>query len=510
MAVENGHFELAVALVEAGADPNDRRTGFTPLHTMTWVRKPDASDTGDPSPIGSGRLTSLQFVRVLVKSGADVNARLPKGAPRPPNTASRVGTGGATPFLMAADRADAALMRVLIELGADPFLPNLDNTTPLMAAAGLGTTAPLEEAGTEPEALEAMRLLLDLGADIDAVNSDGDSAMHGAAFGNFPTIVRLLADRGASADIWKRPDGQGRTPLFIAEGYRGGPLRPSRPTIDEITRLMVAKGLSMDGPRPLGVVRDTYEKPAPVPPKRTLGRHRGLPASFHRFPPHAAVGVALMVKYRRRQHIGLTMGVGQQLVLAALMDRQTLRPAPGADGPRAHSRHRSDLRHEIRRMVPPPQPKFSHAIARPTCGGTAGRGIVLPYAACIQRSEEGARKSVRFGMRQRRPNSFAARRDRATYAPMNHAPGSAPSTPSWSLGSSLARHFARTHRDVRVGDFPRGRDRARRTMERMAEANTGWRPNGRMVQASSWPFVEFSTHNVDERGSPDVRLRPDQ
>jgi len=268
MAVQNGHFELAIALVEAGADPNDRRTGFTPLHTLTWVRKPDASDNGDPSPIGSGRLTSLQFVRALVGRKADVNARLPKGAPRPPNTASRVGTGGATPFLLAADRADAALMRVLIELGADPFLPNLDNTTSLMAAAGLGTTAPLEEAGTEPEALEAVRLLLDRGADIDAVNNDGDTAMHGAAFGNFPTIVQLLADRGASADIWKRPDRQGRTPLFIAEGYRGGPLRPSRPTIDAFTRLMLARGLSIDGPRPLGVVRDTYEKPAPVPPKQ--------------------------------------------------------------------------------------------------------------------------------------------------------------------------------------------------------------------------------------------------
>jgi ankyrin repeat protein len=111
-------------------------------------------------------------------------------------------------------------------------------------------------------------LLLDLGADIDAVNNDGDTAMHGAAFGNFPTVVQLLADRGASAGIWKRPDKQGRTPLFIAEGYRGGPLRPSRPTIDEITRLMLAKSLSLDGPRPLGVVRDTYEKPAPVPPKK--------------------------------------------------------------------------------------------------------------------------------------------------------------------------------------------------------------------------------------------------
>ena len=101
MAVQNGHFELALVLVDAGANPNDQRTGFTPLHTMTWVRKPDASDTGDPAPIGSGRLTSLQFVRALVKRGANVNARLDKGAPRPPATASRLGTEGATPLLMA-------------------------------------------------------------------------------------------------------------------------------------------------------------------------------------------------------------------------------------------------------------------------------------------------------------------------------------------------------------------------------------------------------------------------
>ena len=52
MAVRNGHFELAVALVKAGADPNDQRTGFAPLHTMSWVRKPDASDRGDPARSG--------------------------------------------------------------------------------------------------------------------------------------------------------------------------------------------------------------------------------------------------------------------------------------------------------------------------------------------------------------------------------------------------------------------------------------------------------------------------
>src|SRR5439155_23157150 len=101
MAVENGHFELAIALVEAGADPNDRRTGYTPLHAVSWVRKPDASDGGDPAPIGSGRLTSLQFIRALVERGANVNARLDMREPPAPSAASMLGMEGATPFLTA-------------------------------------------------------------------------------------------------------------------------------------------------------------------------------------------------------------------------------------------------------------------------------------------------------------------------------------------------------------------------------------------------------------------------
>ncbi len=225
MAVQNGHFELAIALVDAGADPNDERTGFTPLHTMSWVRKPDASDQGDPPPIGSGSLTTLQFVRELVKRGAKVNKQL-EGAARPPNAATQLSSEEATPLLMAADRADAPFMRVLLELGADPFLSNAENSTPLMAAAGLGTANPLEEAGTEAEALEAVQLLLERGAGLNEVDNNGHTAMHGAAEGNFPTVVQLLADRGADADVWKRPDVEGRTPLFIAEGFRRGRPQP--------------------------------------------------------------------------------------------------------------------------------------------------------------------------------------------------------------------------------------------------------------------------------------------
>ena len=263
LAVRNGHFELAVALIEAGADPNDQRTGFSPLHTMSWVRKPDASDRGDPPPVGSGNLTSLQFARALVELGADVNARLLPTEARPPHTASRLGVEGASAFLMAADRADAPLMRLLLELGADPFLPNADGSTPLMAAAGLGTAAPEEEAGSEAEARDAVRMLLELGADIDAVNAEGDTAMHGAAYGSFPTVVQLLADHGADIEVWAQPNEQGRTPLFIAEGYRGGLPRPSRPTIEAITALMVGAGVPTDGPRPELI--DMYSRPVPEP-----------------------------------------------------------------------------------------------------------------------------------------------------------------------------------------------------------------------------------------------------
>ena len=255
MAIENGHFELAVELLEAGADPNDERTGFTPLHTITWVRKPKVSDYGsDPAPEGSGNLSSLQFVRTLVAMGADVNARLAYGRSQAP----KINTMGATPFLFAADKADVPLMKVLLELGADPFLPNVENTSPLMVAAGLGTTAPLEEAGTEEEAYEATELLLELGADINAVDDNGETVMHGAAYGSFPSVIQLLADNRADPELWKRPNKHGWTPLYIAEGYRPGNFKPAPLTIAAFEQLMAEEGISTAGVRPRHI--GTYEK----------------------------------------------------------------------------------------------------------------------------------------------------------------------------------------------------------------------------------------------------------
>jgi hypothetical protein len=232
---------------------------------IAGVRKPDSSDGSDgATPVGSGRLSSAEFVREIVKRGANVNLRLPKGTRKMPATSSMVGTEGATPILFAADRSDVPLMRLLIELGADPLLPNFNNTTPLLAAAGVGTGEPQEEAGEENEAVEAVNLLLDLGADINTVDNNGDTAMHGAAYNIYPRVIELLARRGADPKVWSKPNKAGRTPLFIAEGYTGRLPRPDPPTIAAVTKAMLAAGLSTEGERPK--IIDIYSKPA-EPPK---------------------------------------------------------------------------------------------------------------------------------------------------------------------------------------------------------------------------------------------------
>jgi ankyrin repeat protein len=240
LAVANAHYELAGVLLDAGADPNAIGPGYAPLHIITYVRKPGLGDN-DPAPQGSGSVTSLEMVKKLVAKGADVNVRMTKKV----NVGlTGLNTKGATPFLLAARTGDAELMRALASLGADPLLPNADNSTPLMAAAGLGTRSPGEDAGSESEVLEAVQVALELGNDINAVDNNGETAMHGAAYKNLPKVVQFLADHGAKIERWNQKNTHGWTPLTIAEGHRFGNFKPSPPTVAALRSVMTAAGVT--------------------------------------------------------------------------------------------------------------------------------------------------------------------------------------------------------------------------------------------------------------------------
>ena len=241
LAVSNAHYELAAMLLDEGADPNAAGQGWTALHTITWVRQPGMG-SNDPAPPGSGNMDSLELVRKLVAHGADLNARMTR---RTTAGASSLNSVGATPFLMVARTADAELMRLLAALGADPLLPNEDNTTPLMVAAGVGTRSPGEDAGTESEALEAVQVALDFGNDVNAVDARGETVMHGAAYKHLASVARYLADNGAKIEIWNRNNQNGWTPLRIAVGvHRGMNFLSSAPTAAVLREVMTALGVS--------------------------------------------------------------------------------------------------------------------------------------------------------------------------------------------------------------------------------------------------------------------------
>ena len=108
---------------------------------------------------------------------------------------------GATPFLLVAKAADVDMMRVLAALGADPLLATEEGATPLMAATGVGIWRIGENVGTNEEALEAVTLAWKLGSDVNAVDANGDTALHGTVHRGANAIVQFLIDKGADPDV---------------------------------------------------------------------------------------------------------------------------------------------------------------------------------------------------------------------------------------------------------------------------------------------------------------------
>ena len=244
IAAHGGHGSLAGFLLDEGADPNAAPLGYTALHAA--VLRGTLRDRGvanaDP---GAG----LPLVRALLEHGADPNARLTKGTPVrrwSHDFAFMDRWVGATPFWLAARFLEIDMMRVLAAAGADPRLSSRDGTTPLMAAAGqgynrgggsafirdrrdfssynpvesaaLGSTIPAVEERMAHAAVEAA---LALGADVNAANESGDTALHAAASHGMNSVIELLAARGADLRAENR---RGETPLalaFFADGIAG-------------------------------------------------------------------------------------------------------------------------------------------------------------------------------------------------------------------------------------------------------------------------------------------------
>ena len=233
VATVRAHVELAELLLARGADPNAEGPGYTPLHWAagTW----DSVTTNEylespPQTVGWSKewqtllgvhgAAKHDLITALLAHGADPNRRHTQPPPRFGYTFQTGGvTGGdllgATPFVLAAMGGDAPTMRLLVAGGADPSMTTDDQTTPLMVAAGM-TVVEEEMSRPEDERLEAVKLALDLGADVNAVNERGNTALHATALLGFPAIAEyLVIEGGAAVNPLNR---NGETPLRIAEG----------------------------------------------------------------------------------------------------------------------------------------------------------------------------------------------------------------------------------------------------------------------------------------------------
>jgi ankyrin repeat protein len=223
MAALNNKMDVARLLLSKGANVNaDDFWGRTPLWAAVEYRNLDMNNVEVEAPKDNGvdRGPILVFIKELIDAGANVNART-RELPPPRrwlyslNDVSWVDFTGQTPFLRAALSGDTATMKLLVQRGADPNLPTLAGTTPLMAAAGVNWTVGQTYTESPQALIDAVNLCLELGADVNATNSMGLTALLGAANRGSNDLIELLVKRGARLDV---KDKEGRTPLRWAEG----------------------------------------------------------------------------------------------------------------------------------------------------------------------------------------------------------------------------------------------------------------------------------------------------
>ena len=240
LAIANAHFTLAKYLIDKGADVNASTQGWTPLIQLAYVRRPNHGK-GLPPPELVDLYDTMELAKLLLAKGADPNARQAREInDGQRNYQNRV---GATPFFLAAKHADIPMMRLLAEHGADVHIKTEDGATALAAAAGVGIWNVGESAGTNEEALQAVKLAYELGCnDVNAADDFGYAPLHGAALRGSPEIVQFLVDKGA--DITAKTKDEHWTPLRIADGvYYTGTVKRGREAGTLLRQIIQARGL---------------------------------------------------------------------------------------------------------------------------------------------------------------------------------------------------------------------------------------------------------------------------
>jgi ankyrin repeat protein len=222
VATVRGSVPMILFLLDRGADANASGTGYTALH---WAAGSWETELSGPRGVRIERDEEWEGLRglgeerskvigALLSHGANPNAVLEKAPPRAGFSVFRTSAlAGATPYWIAAMSGQADAMRTLAAAGADTRRATKDGTTPLMAASGVGRVL-AETRVTLERSVEAARVAIDGGSDVNAANTAGDTALHGAAHIRCDALVQLLAQRGARLDVKNR---RGETPLAIAE-----------------------------------------------------------------------------------------------------------------------------------------------------------------------------------------------------------------------------------------------------------------------------------------------------
>jgi ankyrin repeat protein len=230
-AIINAHFDLAAALLEKGADPNlADETGMAALYAAVDMHTLGPMISRPPPKLVDER-DALDVVKLLLAKGADPNARLKRPVLGRHHDGGDASLGEGTTSLMRAVKTnDIPVIRALLEAGANPSLTQKDYTTCVMIAAAGGARAGAYSAAfsvTEDGAIEVIRLLMERGADINAFNANGVTALHRAAARGADKLVQFLADNGAKLDL---RDRQGRMPVDLAaEPVRVPGRPPGRP-----------------------------------------------------------------------------------------------------------------------------------------------------------------------------------------------------------------------------------------------------------------------------------------